>query len=144
MFFKILLRTIFKTCLDTLYIFIWVNAFDRLSLSFNSQHCTFCNTEVIYGESLHSCVFKMRYNFSALNWQGVYKQILTHIEKCSFYYLKSMVFENHPKSRIWIFQFWQFLPIFVLLKLTCLVTLFDRKLQVFKNSSKWTNFGIFN
>ena len=35
-------------------------------------------------------------------------------------------------------------PIFVLLKLTCLVTLFDRKLQVFKNSPKWTIFGIFN
>ena len=33
---------------------------------------------------------------------------------------------------------------FVLLKLTCLVTLFDRKLLVFKNSPKWTIFGIFN
>ena len=32
---------------------------------------------------------------------------------------------------------------FVLLKLTCLVTLFDRKLQFFKNSPKWTLFGIF-
>mgnify|MGYP006975815893 CR=1 FL=1 len=31
--------------------------------------------------------------------------------------------------------FWHFPPIFVLLKLTCLVTLFDRKLQVFKNSA---------
>ena len=37
-----------------------------------------------------------------------------------------------------------FPPIFVLLKLTCLVTLFDCKLQVFKNSPKWTIFGIFN
>ena len=42
------------------------------------------------------------------------------------------------------FEFWLFSPIFVLLKLTCLVTLFDRKLQVFKNSSKWNIFGIFN
>ena len=33
-----------------------------------------------------------------------------------------------------VFPFWHFLPIFVLLKLTCLVTLFDRKLQAFKNS----------
>ena len=33
---------------------------------------------------------------------------------------------------------------FVLLKLTCLVTLFDRKLQVFKNSPKLTIFGIFD
>ena len=47
------------------------------------------------------------------------------------------------KCRIWIFAFWHFPPIFVLLKLTCLVTLFDRKLQVLKNSSKWTIFGIF-
>ena len=37
-----------------------------------------------------------------------------------------------------------FPPIFVLLKLTCLVTLFDRKLQVFKNSPKWIIFVIFN
>ena len=37
-----------------------------------------------------------------------------------------------------IFQ--QFCPI----KLTCLVTLFDRKLQVFKNSPKLTIFGIFS
>ena len=36
------------------------------------------------------------------------------------------------------FEFWHFTPIFVLLKLTCLVTLFDRKLQVFKNSPKLT------
>ena len=32
------------------------------------------------------------------------------------------------------FSFWHFPPIFVLSKLTCLVALFDRKLQVFKNS----------
>ena len=31
-----------------------------------------------------------------------------------------------------------------ILKVTCLVTLFDHKLQVFKISSKWTIFGIFN
>ena len=31
-----------------------------------------------------------------------------------------------------------------MLKLTCLVTLFDNKFQVFKNSSKLTIFGIFN
>ena len=42
------------------------------------------------------------------------------------------------------FEFWHFPPIFVLLKLTFLVTLFDRKLQVFKNSPKWIIFGIFN
>ena len=41
-------------------------------------------------------------------------------------------------------EFWHFPPIFVLLKLTCLVTLFDRKLQVFKNSPKLAILGIFN
>ena len=40
------------------------------------------------------------------------------------------------------FQFWHFLPIFVLLKLTYLVTLFDQKLQVFKNLPKWTNVNV--
>ena len=54
------------------------------------------------------------------------------------------VFENHPKCRSWILAFWHFPPIFVLLKLPCLVTLFDCKFQVFKNSPKWTIFGIFN
>ena len=43
-----------------------------------------------------------------------------------------------------IFQFWHFPTIFVLIKVTCLVTLFDRKLQVFKNSPKLRIFGIFN
>ena len=57
---------------------------------------------------------------------------------------KGTMFENYSKCRIWIFEFWHFQPIFVLLKLTCLVTLFDRKLQGFKNSPKWTIFGVFN
>ena len=45
------------------------------------------------------------------------------------------VFENNPKCRIWIFFFnlGIFHQFFDLLKLTCLVTLFDRKLQGFKN-----------
>ena len=61
-------------------------------------------------------------------------------------HLSRTVFENYSKCRILIFEFWHFPPIFVLLKLTCLVTLFDRKLHVFKNSPKWkwTSFGIFN
>ena len=42
---------------------------------------------------------------------------------------KYTLFENYSKYRIWHFP-----PIFVLLKLICLVTLFDRKSQVFKNS----------
>ena len=38
------------------------------------------------------------------------------------------VVENHQKCRIFIFKFWHFPPICVLLKVTCLVTLFDRKI----------------
>ena len=37
-----------------------------------------------------------------------------------------------------------FHQLFVLLKLTCLVTLFDRKLQVFRNSPKLAIFAIFH
>ena len=48
------------------------------------------------------------------------------------------------KLRNVAFEFWHFPPICVLLKLTCLVTLFDRKLQVFKNLPKWTIYGIFS
>ena len=54
------------------------------------------------------------------------------------------LFENCSKCHIWIFKLWHFPPIFVQLKLACLVTLFDRKLQVFKNSPKLSIFGIFN
>ena len=42
------------------------------------------------------------------------------------------------------FEFWQFPPFFVTLKLTWLVTLFDRHLQLFKNSPILAIFGIFN
>ena len=52
-------------------------------------------------------------------------------------YEPNKLFENYSKCRIWIFEFWHFPPIFVLLKLTSLVTLFDRKLQFFKNSPNW-------
>ena len=40
-------------------------------------------------------------------------------------------------------KFWHFPPIFVLLKLTCLVTLFDRKLQTFKKLAKIDHFWAF-
>ena len=46
-------------------------------------------------------------------------------------FLNLTLFENHQNCLILIFQFWHFL-----LKLTCLVALFD--------SSNWTIFGIFN
>ena len=43
-----------------------------------------------------------------------------------------------------ILHFWHFLPIFVTLKMTCLVTLIDHKLLVFQKVAKLTIFGIFN
>ena len=42
------------------------------------------------------------------------------------------------------FSILTFSTIFLLLKVTCLVTRFDRKLQVLKNWSKWTIFDIFH
>ena len=41
-------------------------------------------------------------------------------------------------------QFWHLPSIFVLLKVTCLATLFDRKFQIFIKSPKLTILGIFN
>ena len=64
---------------------------------------------------------------------------------CVLYLPKYLIFHLHivwKSLKMLHLQF--FPPIFVLLKLTCLITLFDRKLQVFKNLPKWTIFGIFN
>ena len=47
------------------------------------------------------------------------------------------VFENHPERCIWIFQFWHFPPIFALIKLACLVTLFDRNPNLAKIDHFW-------
>ena len=53
--------------------------------------------------------------------------------------------KNYSKCRNFYWQFFaNFSQVFFLSKLICLVTLFDRKLQDFKNSPKWTIFGIFN
>ena len=53
-----------------------------------------------------------------------------------FWLLKFTVVESHGKHfQDVFFYFWGFSPIFVRLKLTCLVTLFDLKLLFFKNSS---------
>ena len=50
-----------------------------------------------------------------------------------FYHACITLFKKYSKFD---FNFWRFRLIFVLLKVTCLVTLFDRKLQNFKNSLK--------
>ena len=52
--------------------------------------------------------------------------------------------KNHPKCPIWVFPIRHFPTIFVQLKMTWQVTLFDRKFQVFKKSPKLTIFGNFN
>ena len=77
------------------------------------------------------------------------EQIEIDMKKGRCYYYCSIVkvtftlFEKDSKCLICILTFWHFLPIFVQLQLTCLVTLFDCKLQLFKNSPKLTLFGIF-
>ena len=54
-------------------------------------------------------------------------------------WIEFLLCKTHETSRIWYF-----LSNFAQLKVSCLVTLFDRKIQVFKNSPKLNNFGIFN
>ena len=47
-------------------------------------------------------------------------------------------------SHLSFFEFGHFPPICVLLKVNCLITLFDRNLQVFKKAPKLTIFGVLN
>ena len=54
------------------------------------------------------------------HWNYLQSSSAFHLHLCT-------LFENHPKCRIGIFQFWHFSSIFVLLKLSYLVTLFDSK-----------------
>ena len=106
-------------CLLTCYSTIWpeIKSWPLVLVCNAMQHQTCCN----------------RTRPSILTWKvSVYIEcVLT-------------LFENYFKYRIWIFEFWHFSLVFVLLKVTCLVTLFDRKLQVFKNLPKWNIFGIVN
>ena len=60
------------------------------------------------------------------------------------FFIPFTLFKNYSKCRIWIFQFWHFPPIFVVLKVTCLVTLFDLKFQIWKTPQNWTICGIFD
>ena len=46
------------------------------------------------------------------------------------------LFENYSKCLILVLEFWHFSPIFGLIKLTCLVTLFDSKVQVSKKPAE--------
>ena len=63
-----------------------------------------------------------------------YRYLSSFKSDFSTYLHTSTLFENHWKCHIWIFVFWHFPIIFVLSKLTCLVTLFDHK--IFNSLSK--------
>ena len=73
-----------------------------------------------------------------------------HWENASHFafFKSSNMLENHSKCPIWIFEFWHFLLIFVQFKLTCLVSLFDRKFfSDFQKLAKMDHFlaiGIFD
>ena len=87
---------------------------------------------------------------NSCRWNGP-KMHRNHLD-CS--HPPPVIFERYPGLLKKLFSVWKslnmrhlnfgiFLPIFVLFKLTCLVTLFDRKLQAFKKLAKLTLFGIF-
>ena len=90
-------------------------------------------------------------------------KLTSYVSRLRIVYART-VFKNRPKKShhffIWqtsqfliitrkqnvafeFFNFWHFPSILALLKVICLVTLFDSKFQVFKNSPKWTHFGHF-
>ena len=103
--------------------------------------CALCIVILVYF-SIHTTSKKSpAYKNEEILQFFTFLKIKCHIPKP--YLTLLTVFENHQKCRIWIFK-WHFPPIFIRLKVTCLVTLFDHKLQVFKNSPKWTFFDIFN
>ena len=86
------------------------------------------------------------YNLSSSSWChfdsiSMYKYLIPEIYNI-FDKWHSQCLKN-PNILIWTFEFWHFSPIFVLLKVTCQVTLFDHKLQVFKNSPNWPILAFF-
>ena len=62
---------------------------------------------------------------------------LTYMVTLFLIFTHHTLFENCLKSRISILSFLDFPPIFVLQKVTCLVTLLDHKLQVTKIEHFW-------
>ena len=76
------------------------------------------------------------YSFEIEFWDAIFRYKLDSI------LLAYTVFENHPKCRICSFEFWHFSLIFDLLKLLCLVTLFDLKLG-FRKLGKLDHFRHF-
>ena len=60
------------------------------------------------------------------------------------YPIQLTMFEHYSKCRIWYFQFGHFLTIFVQLKLTCLVTRFDRNRSSLRSQCWMRLFGRFS
>ena len=91
------------------------------------------------------CVFKKDNNNSHSVWKS---PKMSHFDFFKFWDFSPFLLLLNSNFKflntLQIDHFWHFPPIFVLLIVNCLVTLFDNKLQVFKNSPKWTNFGIFS
>ena len=65
---------------------------------------------------------------SSIKEKKVFSALLLDFQPIQFQEFVPQNPQNYSKCRIWSFEFWHFPSIFVLLKLTCLVTLFDRKL----------------
>ena len=115
---------------DAVEVFIW--AFTQLSLSKwkwdqkRRKHCVWKSHQKVSFDKLRitkfSCLFTII--LFVYIYDNIVSCLLTLWQQC-----QNLVFEHEHV----VIEFWHFPPIFVLLKLTCLETLFDRKLQVFKN-----------
>ena len=91
-----------------------------------------------YTSTVYSCVF-----YCSTRWGCVTTFTIAKLGRF-FFTQDHNVWKLLKMSHLNLGNFGIFHQFFVLLKRTCLVTLFDRRLQVFKNSPKWTIFGIFN
>ena len=136
------LNTLEMTTKKRSFIFLANISQKWLSQSFQVMYfCTFWKKKH-FSNSFH--IFPQAWLFLsfavvAVQETTVYSVICANL-KCNknVFLWSCTLFENYSKCRIWIFPFWHFPPFFFLLKLNCLVALFDRKL------AKLTIFDIFN
>ena len=81
--------------------------------------------------------------------ERAFKSLMGSLRKWLIFFAAVMGFENYTphqktiashcfENLIWIFQFWHFSAIFAFLKMTCLVTLFDRIFRFSETRQKWT------
>ena len=95
-----------------------------------THHVLFFVTLVLaIGSIVNGTLLQIHFFYGCLKRKSlsyhVSKTDITHTKKSYSYE------QNYNKTSSFYVQFWHFPPIFVLLKVTCLVTLFDHKLQVF-------------